>query len=225
MAAPRVPARLGHRRDQDREPAGHRLHPGRARHHRLGRHQRPGRGQLAGDHPHRRDSSSPTTAPPSRSAPVVAGYEALPETERRAKAAALAPTIRGIASADRPQVGHYTDSAVVLEFLSREKLGRVGRAGHVLPGSLPAHQGQAARRRPPRHRRRWRTSRPGWSNCTRPTATTTRATTTGTPPPTPRRSGVRTRRSCWSPGSGCSPSARTSRPPGSPVSSTSTRST
>ena len=49
-----VPARAGHRRDQGREPAGHRLHPGRARHHRLGRHVRRGRGALAADHPDRR---------------------------------------------------------------------------------------------------------------------------------------------------------------------------
>ncbi|BAS12240.1 uncharacterized oxidoreductase YuxG [Arthrobacter sp. Hiyo8] len=32
------------------------------------------------------------------------GYAALPEAERRAKAAALAPAIRGLASADKPQV-------------------------------------------------------------------------------------------------------------------------
>src|SRR5439155_16755569 len=34
--------------------------------------------------------------------PVVPGFEALPETERRARAAALAPTIRGLASTDAP---------------------------------------------------------------------------------------------------------------------------
>ena len=64
---------------------------------------------------------------------VVPGYEALPEAERRAKAAALAPTIRGIASADRPQVGHYTDSEVVLEFLSREKLAALAELGTSCP--------------------------------------------------------------------------------------------
>ena len=31
------------------------------------------------------------------------------EDERRAKAAALAPTIRGLASHDKPMVGHFTD--------------------------------------------------------------------------------------------------------------------
>ena len=64
---------------------------------------------------------------------VVAGFEALPEAERRAKAAALSPTIRGIASADRPQVGHYTDSEVVLEFLSREKLAALAELGTSCP--------------------------------------------------------------------------------------------
>jgi rhamnulose-1-phosphate aldolase/alcohol dehydrogenase len=64
---------------------------------------------------------------------AVAGYEALPEAERRAKAAAIFPTIRGIASADRPQVGHYTDSDVVLEFLSREKLTALAELGTSCP--------------------------------------------------------------------------------------------
>jgi rhamnulose-1-phosphate aldolase/alcohol dehydrogenase len=65
--------------------------------------------------------------------PVVPGFEALPDAARRAKAAALAPTIRGIASADRPQVGHFTDSAVVLEFLSREKLTALAELGTSCP--------------------------------------------------------------------------------------------
>ena len=64
---------------------------------------------------------------------VAAGYEPLPEKERRAKAAALAPTIRGIASADKPQVGHYTDSAEVLEFLSSEKLAALAELGTSCP--------------------------------------------------------------------------------------------
>ncbi|MEV0272219.1 bifunctional aldolase/short-chain dehydrogenase [Hamadaea sp. NPDC050747] len=49
--------------------------------------------------------------------PVVA--EPLPEAGRRERAAALAPIIRGLASTDRPQVGHFTDDPVVLDFLSR----------------------------------------------------------------------------------------------------------
>ncbi|HEX6364654.1 MAG TPA: class II aldolase/adducin family protein, partial [Agromyces sp.] len=64
---------------------------------------------------------------------VVPGYEPLPEAERRAKAAALAPTIRGLASYDRPQVGHFTDADVVLEFLSREKLAPLAALGTSCP--------------------------------------------------------------------------------------------
>ena len=89
--------------------------------------------------------------------PVIAGYEPLPAAQRRARAAALAPVIRGLASTDRPQVGHYTDTEVVLDFLSRAGASAAGRAGHVLPRPLPAHQG-ASRwswtcRRTPRSRR------------------------------------------------------------------------
>ena len=65
--------------------------------------------------------------------PVLDGYAALPETERRAKAAALAPTIRGIASADRPMVGHYTDSEVVLDFVARAEHPRLAALGTSCP--------------------------------------------------------------------------------------------
>ena len=44
LAPPRLPARPGHRRRQGGQPAGHRLHPRRPRHHRLGRHLRGVRG-------------------------------------------------------------------------------------------------------------------------------------------------------------------------------------
>ncbi|MEV7008217.1 bifunctional aldolase/short-chain dehydrogenase [Streptosporangium sp. NPDC051022] len=64
---------------------------------------------------------------------VVPGYEPLPEAERRAKAAALAPTIRGLASYDGPRLGHFTDSEVVLEFLSREKLQPLAALGTSCP--------------------------------------------------------------------------------------------
>ncbi len=52
VAAPRLPARSRHRRDQGEEPAGDRLHPRRPRHHRVGRHVGGGRGELAVDHRH-----------------------------------------------------------------------------------------------------------------------------------------------------------------------------
>lgn len=64
---------------------------------------------------------------------VVPGFEGLPEDERRARAAALAPLVRGLASTDQRQVGHYTDADVVLEFLSREKLGRLAALGTSCP--------------------------------------------------------------------------------------------
>jgi rhamnulose-1-phosphate aldolase/alcohol dehydrogenase len=66
---------------------------------------------------------------------VIAGYEPLPAAQRRARAAALAPVIRGLASTDRPQVGHYTDTEVVLDFLSRAEHPRLA----VLGTSCPDH--------------------------------------------------------------------------------------
>ncbi|MFJ6633638.1 bifunctional aldolase/short-chain dehydrogenase [Streptomyces sp. NPDC091376] len=65
--------------------------------------------------------------------PVLEGYEPLPEAERRARAAALAPVVRGLASADRPQVGHFTDSDVVLDFLSRAGHPRLTALGTSCP--------------------------------------------------------------------------------------------
>ncbi|MFH8251403.1 bifunctional aldolase/short-chain dehydrogenase [Microbacterium sp. B2969] len=64
---------------------------------------------------------------------VVAGFQALPEAERRAKAAALAPTIRGLASHDKPMVGHFTDTGVVLDFLASEKLAPLAALGTSCP--------------------------------------------------------------------------------------------
>ena len=61
------------------------------------------------------------------------GYGALPETERRAKAAALAPVIRGLASTDKPQLGHFSDDAVVLEFLESAEHPRLGALGTSCP--------------------------------------------------------------------------------------------
>ncbi|MEZ3160391.1 bifunctional aldolase/short-chain dehydrogenase [Microbacterium sp. BWT-B31] len=64
---------------------------------------------------------------------VRQGFEALPEAERRAKAAALAPTIRGLASTDKPMVGHFTDAGVVLEFLASEKAPALAALGTSCP--------------------------------------------------------------------------------------------
>jgi len=61
------------------------------------------------------------------------GYAALPEDERLAKAAALAPHIRAIASTDKAQVGSFTDAAVVTDFLSSSEHVRLGALGTSCP--------------------------------------------------------------------------------------------
>ena len=65
--------------------------------------------------------------------PVLDGYEPLPAADRRARAAALAPALRAIASADRPQVGHFTDSEPVLDFLARAGHPRLAALGTSCP--------------------------------------------------------------------------------------------
>jgi len=65
--------------------------------------------------------------------PVIPGYEPLPEAERHARAAELALVIRGLASTDRPQVGHYTDSRVVLDFTARAEHPRLAALGTSCP--------------------------------------------------------------------------------------------
>jgi rhamnulose-1-phosphate aldolase len=65
--------------------------------------------------------------------PEREGYGALPEAERRAKAAALAPTIRGLASRDKPMVGHFTDDARVLEFVASAEAPRLAELGTSCP--------------------------------------------------------------------------------------------
>ncbi|MCX2729538.1 bifunctional aldolase/short-chain dehydrogenase [Saccharopolyspora sp. NFXS83] len=64
---------------------------------------------------------------------VLDGYAALPEPERRAKAAALAPVLRGLASTDKRQVGHFTDGPEVLDFLARAEHPRLAELGTSCP--------------------------------------------------------------------------------------------
>ena len=64
---------------------------------------------------------------------VVPGREPLAAEQRRARAAALFPHLRAIASADRRQVGHFTDSETVLDFVSREKLEHLVSLGTSCP--------------------------------------------------------------------------------------------
>ncbi|MFD7974583.1 bifunctional aldolase/short-chain dehydrogenase [Streptomyces sp. NPDC059071] len=65
--------------------------------------------------------------------PVVDGYAALPAAERRERAAALAPYVRALASQDHPQVGHFTDTDVVLDFVSRAEHPRLAALGTSCP--------------------------------------------------------------------------------------------
>jgi rhamnulose-1-phosphate aldolase/alcohol dehydrogenase len=46
------------------------------------------------------------------------GYVALPHEQRQARAAALAPVVRGLASTDQRQVGHFDDDPEVLDFIA-----------------------------------------------------------------------------------------------------------
>jgi len=64
---------------------------------------------------------------------VVPGYGPLAEAERHVRAAALLPSIRGLASTDRLQVGHFTDSQVVLDFVSRAEHPRLAALGTSCP--------------------------------------------------------------------------------------------
>jgi rhamnulose-1-phosphate aldolase/alcohol dehydrogenase len=63
----------------------------------------------------------------------LAGFGALPDEQRRTKAAELAPFIRGLASTDRPQVGHFTDDPRVLEFLACTEHRRLAALGTSCP--------------------------------------------------------------------------------------------
>ncbi|MFJ9905508.1 bifunctional aldolase/short-chain dehydrogenase [Streptomyces sp. NPDC101152] len=65
--------------------------------------------------------------------PLIDGYAALEPSVRRERAAALAPYVRAIASQDKPQVGHFDDSGVVLEFLARAEHPRLAALGTSCP--------------------------------------------------------------------------------------------
>jgi len=65
--------------------------------------------------------------------PRVDGFAALDEAQRHTRAAELAPVIRGLASTDRPQIGHYTDAEEVLDFLARAEHPRLAALGTSCP--------------------------------------------------------------------------------------------
>ena len=60
-------------------------------------------------------------------------HEPLADEVRRERAAALFPIVRGLASTDRPQVGHYTDSEVVLDFVRRQRMPELAALGTSCP--------------------------------------------------------------------------------------------
>jgi rhamnulose-1-phosphate aldolase/alcohol dehydrogenase len=64
---------------------------------------------------------------------VIAGRNPLAKADRQAKAAKLAPTLRGIASKDNRMVGHFNDSDEVLDFLNSEKLEELAGKGTSCP--------------------------------------------------------------------------------------------
>ena len=65
--------------------------------------------------------------------PVLDGFGPLSEAERRGRAAELAPVLRGLASTDRRQVGHFTDTPEVLDFLARAEHPRLAALGTSCP--------------------------------------------------------------------------------------------
>ena len=64
---------------------------------------------------------------------VVEERAPLPGPRRRAKAAALAPHLRAVASRDHRMVGHFNDSDEVLDFLAGEKLFELAELGTSCP--------------------------------------------------------------------------------------------
>ncbi len=66
--------------------------------------------------------------------PVIPGYEPTePRADRLARAAALAPVLRGLVSAEQRQVGHFTDNPAVLDFLARREHPRLAALGTSCP--------------------------------------------------------------------------------------------
>jgi rhamnulose-1-phosphate aldolase/alcohol dehydrogenase len=60
-------------------------------------------------------------------------YEPLSAAKRRARAAEIAPLLRGVASTDRAMVGHFTDDKVVLDFLASKNHPRLTALGTSCP--------------------------------------------------------------------------------------------
>lgn len=63
----------------------------------------------------------------------VTKFAPLTKSKRLDRAAALAPLLRGIASTDKPMIGHFDDSPAVLEFLGSSKLRSLAALGTSCP--------------------------------------------------------------------------------------------
>lgn len=59
--------------------------------------------------------------------------EALPAGARKEQAARLMPLLRGLCSSERPMIGHFSDSAPVLEFVNSQDLARLAPMGTSCP--------------------------------------------------------------------------------------------
>jgi rhamnulose-1-phosphate aldolase/alcohol dehydrogenase len=73
------------------------------------------------------------TGRPEPFGPAIGGYQPLPAAQRRERAARIAPVLRGLASTDHPQVGHFSDSDVVLGFLASSRHAELAALGTSCP--------------------------------------------------------------------------------------------
>lgn len=70
-----------------------------------------------------------------KKSPVFGGKKvmALPEADRKKKAAQLAPILRGLCSSDARMIGHFTDDERVLEFVGSHDLAKLAPLGTSCP--------------------------------------------------------------------------------------------
>jgi len=59
--------------------------------------------------------------------------ESLPEDQRKAQAAAIAPVLRGFCSSERSMIGHFTDDERMLQFINSHDLGKLAPMGTSCP--------------------------------------------------------------------------------------------
>ncbi|GHB57888.1 bifunctional aldolase/short-chain dehydrogenase [Persicitalea jodogahamensis] len=67
--------------------------------------------------------------------PIFGGEKvaALPEADRKAQAAKLAPVLRGLCSSEKRMIGHFTDDSRVLQFVGSHDLDRLAPLGTSCP--------------------------------------------------------------------------------------------